>query len=74
MSSAITASLIPAAAPPRFLDRLHQAALQHFGRPEPALRCVEWTKRFILFFQKKHPSEMGAAEAGSPARSICLAK
>ena len=41
--------------PPRLLDQLRQAALSHYGRPEPADRHVEWVRRFILFHGKRHP-------------------
>ena len=53
-----------AAQPPRLLDQLRQAALAHFGRPEPAQRCVDWTRRFILFHGKRHPRDLGLAEIG----------
>src|SRR5262249_30026256 len=47
---------------PRLLDRVPQAALAHFGRPEPGERCADWTRRFVLFHNKRHPSDMGVAE------------
>ncbi len=47
---------------PRFLDQLRQAALDRFGRPKPGERFVEWTRRFILFHDKRHPRGMGADE------------
>jgi integron integrase len=45
--------------PPRVLDQLRQGALDHFGRPEPAQRFVHWVRRFILFYDKRHPRDMG---------------
>jgi hypothetical protein len=48
--------------PPRLLDQLRQAALAHFGRPEPGQRFADWARRFILFHDKRHPSTLGAAE------------
>jgi len=36
--------------PPRLLDQLRQAALDHFGRPEPGRRFADWARRFILTF------------------------
>jgi integron integrase len=52
----------PAPPAPRFLDQVRAAGLGHFGRPEPAERCVCWARRFILFHGKRHPREMGTAE------------
>ena len=52
----------PAPPPPRLLDLVRQAALAHYGRPEPAERSVQWARRFILFHKKRHPRELGAAE------------
>jgi integron integrase len=49
---------------PRFLDVVRQAGLQHFGREDAAQRWVDWTRRFILFHNKRHPREMGAVEIG----------
>jgi hypothetical protein len=46
-------------ASPRFLDQVQQAALKHFNRPDAAARCVEWSRRLILFHNKRHPAEMG---------------
>src|SRR5438270_398771 len=54
----------PAPSAPRLLDQLRQAALAHFGRPEPAERIVECSRRYILFHHKRHPKDMGAAEVG----------
>jgi hypothetical protein len=34
---------------PRLLDRVRQIAMARFGRPEPAERYVQWSRRFILF-------------------------
>ena len=46
MSLPTLASLPPHAGPqpPRLLDPLRQAALAHFGRPEPGQRFVEWSR------------------------------
>jgi hypothetical protein len=46
------------------LDQLRQAALSRFARPEPGERYAEWARRFILFHGKRHPRELGLAEAG----------
>jgi hypothetical protein len=37
----------PATQPPRLLDQVRQAALAHFGRPEPGERYADWIRRFI---------------------------
>ena len=49
-----------APAQPPLLDRLrHQIRLLHYSiRTEEAY--VQWVRRFILFHDKRHPSEMGA--------------
>ncbi len=55
-------SAAPAPQPPRLLDLVREAASAHYGRPEPAERCVQWALRFILFHKRRHPRELGAAE------------
>jgi integron integrase len=51
-----------AAKPPRLLDRLREAIrVRHYSiRTEEAY--VHWTRRFILFHNKRHPASMGAVE------------
>jgi hypothetical protein len=51
----------PPSGPPKFLDQVRLAAEAHFGRPEPAERCVSRSRRFILFHNKRRPRDMGAA-------------
>ncbi len=48
--------------PPRLLDRVrHAIRARHYSlRTEEAY--VGWIRRYILFHNKRHPSEMGAAE------------
>lgn len=48
--------------PTRFLDQVRQAALRHYNRPDVAERCVDWSRRFILFHNKRHPSILGPTE------------
>jgi integron integrase len=64
MSAQPTATVSVAAEPrpPRLLDRVRAACrLRHYSlRTEEAY--VAWIKRFILFHNKRHPLEMGAAE------------
>ncbi|MFN4261458.1 MAG: integron integrase [Gemmataceae bacterium] len=52
----------PAAGQPRLLDRVRQACrVRHYSiRTESAY--VDWIRRFILFHNKRHPQDMGAAE------------
>jgi len=48
--------------PPKLLDRVRdKIRLKHYSiRTEQAY--VDWIRRFILFHDKRHPKEMGAAE------------
>lgn len=48
--------------PPRLLDQVRgKIRLRHYSiRTEQAY--VDWIKRFVLYFDKRHPSEMGARE------------
>jgi integrase len=51
--------------PPKLIDRVRGAirARHYSRRTEEAY--VHWLRRFIVFHQKKHPSEMGAPEIGA---------
>jgi site-specific recombinase XerD len=53
----------PTQQPPKLLDQLrNKIRLKHYTlRTEQAY--VHWARRFILFHGKRHPAEMGAAEA-----------
>ncbi len=54
---------VPVTRPPRFLDRAREIArVRHLSR-RTEKAYVGWIRRFILFHGKRHPSEMGAAEA-----------
>jgi site-specific recombinase XerD len=48
---------------PRLLDQVREVIRRfHYSiRTEKAY--IDWIRRFILFHQKRHPSEMGAVEA-----------
>lgn len=52
----------PEPRPPRLLDRVREATrVRHFSiRTEQAY--VDWVTRYILFHNKRHPKDMGAAE------------
>ena len=60
-----TAIVLTPAQPPRLLDLVRQVGWQRFGRSDAAEAWVEWMRRFILFHNKRHPREMGAAEIGA---------
>lgn len=49
-------------APPKLLDQVRERLrLKHYSiRTEQ--QYVQWVRRFILFHDKRHPVEMGAAE------------
>ena len=51
-----------AGTPPRLLDRLREATrVRHYSiRTEDAY--ADWARRFILFNDKRHPQDLGAAE------------
>src|SRR4051794_20837307 len=58
MGQAITVINATPISSPRLLDRVRQAALARFGRAEPGERFADWVKRFVIFHQKRHPSEL----------------
>jgi hypothetical protein len=64
MSAASPSPPLPSAAAPRLLDLVRQLAANHFGRPEPAQRYADWTRRFVLFHGKRHPRELGVPDIG----------
>ena len=55
----------PGGKPPRLLDELRrQIRLRHYSyRTEQAY--VGWVRRYILFHNKRHPSQLGAPEVES---------
>ena len=59
------ASAAPGPAPPRLLDRVREAIrLRHYSiRTEDAY--ADWTRRFVLFHQKRHPTELGADDVAA---------
>lgn len=48
--------------PPRFLDRVRQALRARHYSPRTEKSYVGWVRRFVLFHNKRHPSEMAAGE------------
>jgi hypothetical protein len=50
--------------PPRLLEQLQSVACQ-LGHAESTVAAfVDWSRRFILFHNKRHPREMGLSEIG----------
>ncbi len=56
---------------PRLLDQVRERCrVKHYSiRTEK--RYVDWIKRFILFHNKRHPSEMGAPEIEALCTKLC---
>jgi integron integrase len=57
-------AMLPRVPPPgrRLLDRVRDAlAVRHYS-PRTARAYLGWIRRFVLFHDRRHPSEMGAAE------------
>jgi len=48
--------------PPRFLDQLREALRTRHYSLRTERTYVQWTRRFILFHNKRHPKDMGADE------------
>lgn len=48
--------------PPRLLDRVRNALRARHGSRRTEKAYVAWIRRYILFHDKRHPAEMGAAE------------
>jgi integron integrase len=71
---ATTGPAASAPQPPRLLDRVREACrLRHYSlRTEEAY--VAWIKRFILFHNKRHPLEMGAAEINAFLTDLAVAR
>jgi integron integrase len=52
------------AQPPRLLDLVRQIARDRFGQEEPAERYADWTRRLILFHDKRHPKDLSPGDVG----------
>ena len=62
----------PMSLPPRLLERVRQAIrTRHYSR-RTEKAYVAWTRRYILFHGKRHPSEMGAAELTQYLSSLAV--
>ncbi|TXF11990.1 site-specific integrase [Pelomicrobium methylotrophicum] len=47
---------------PRLLDRLRDAIRRRYDGRRREEACIHWTKRYVHFHGKKHPSTLGEAE------------
>lgn len=52
---------------PPLLERLRQAAHTRGNSQPTADTVVSWTRAFILFYNKRHPSELGLVASDVPA-------
>jgi len=55
-------SRTPEAPKPRLLDRVREAIRAKHYSPRTEKNYVAWIRRYILFYRKRHPAEMGARE------------
>jgi site-specific recombinase XerD len=63
----------PASAPrPRLLDRVREAVrAKHYSR-RTEKAYVHWIKPYVVFYGKRHPSDMGAAEVTAFLTSLAV--
>jgi integron integrase len=52
------------AQPPRLLDLVQQVARARFGQDGPGERCAHWTRRLVLFHDKRHPRDLSPGDVG----------
>ena len=58
--------------PPRLFDRVREAArVRHYSR-RTERAYLAWIRRFIFFFGKRHPAEMGASEITKVLSSLAV--
>src|SRR3954469_17321767 len=50
--------------PPRLLDLVRQVAHSRFGQDGPGERCARWTRRLVLFHDKRHPRDLSPGDVG----------
>jgi integron integrase len=63
----------PVARPPKLLDRLRDAIRVRHDSLRTEETYVNWVRRCILFHQKRHPLEMGAAEINAFLTHLAVA-
>jgi integron integrase len=77
MVTALPSTLPPfahAAASPKLLDRVHLALRARHDSPRTEEAYVGWIKRFILFHNKRHPTEMAEAEINAFLTHLAINK
>src|SRR5262249_41799152 len=52
----------PSPPPPRLLDLVRQTALARFGQDGPGQRFADWTRRLVLFHDKRHPRDLSPCD------------
>ncbi len=62
--SAPTPSAVASNQPPRLLNLVRQVAHARFGQSGPGDRCADWTRRLVLFYNKRHPCELSPGDVG----------
>ncbi len=55
---------------PKLLEQVREAIRQRRFSRRTEEAYVEWTRRFVLFHGKRHPSKMGAGEIRSGLRLL----
>ncbi len=60
--------------PPRLLDRVRAAIRVRHYSPLTEKAYVTWIKRFIFFFDKRHPKEMGEVQVSTYISHLATAK
>jgi integron integrase len=50
--------------PPRLLDLVRQVAQTRFGQDGPGQRYADWTRRLVLFHNKRHPRDLHLGDLG----------
>ena len=59
---------------PRLLDRLRAAIRTKHYSPKTEEAYVRWTRKFVLFHQKRHPIEMGETEIAQFLQQLAVNK
>ncbi len=63
-----------ASKPPRLLDRVRAAIRVRHYSPATEKAYVGWIKRFIFFFDKRHPDQMGEVEISAYISQLATEK
>ncbi len=60
---------------PRLLDQVrHRVRAKHYSLRTAESSYVDWIKRFILFYGKRHPRDMGAVEVEAFLTSLAVVR